>query len=92
MWYCPLGFLITFALGYIVSNVFRLFNKRDDRNDQNKEFDLNLLFPVIARRLRHRRRCGAEIVLARTRMLNKRQSFNIASCENDVELNNGTKL
>lgn len=92
MWYCPLGFLITFALGYIVSNMFRLFNERDDRNDQNKEFDLNLLFPVIARRLRHRRRCGAEIVLTRTRMLNKRQSFNIASCENDVELNNGTKL
>ncbi|KYM96632.1 PREDICTED: putative sodium-dependent multivitamin transporter [Cyphomyrmex costatus] len=51
MWYCPLGLLITFILGLFVSNLSRLFIK-----NQNDELDTNLFFPIIARRMRYRRR------------------------------------
>lgn len=50
MWYSPLGFLITFILGLLVSNLSRVFIK-----NQNDELDANLFFPVIARRIRYRR-------------------------------------
>ncbi|KAG5308544.1 SC5A8 protein, partial [Pseudoatta argentina] len=50
MWYSPLGFLITFILGLIISNISRLFFKK-----QNDELDTNLFFPVLARRIRYRR-------------------------------------
>ncbi|XP_012235172.2 putative sodium-dependent multivitamin transporter [Linepithema humile] len=51
MWYCPLGFLITFILGLFISSLSRLLIK-----GQSKELDLNLFFPLIARRIRYRRR------------------------------------
>lgn len=50
MWYSPLGFLITFIFGLLVSNLFRLCFK-----NQKDELDANLFFPVIARRIRYRR-------------------------------------
>ncbi|XP_018354036.1 PREDICTED: putative sodium-dependent multivitamin transporter [Trachymyrmex septentrionalis] len=50
MWYCPIGLLMTFILGLLVSNLSRLFIK-----NQNDEIDTNLFFPMIARRIRHRR-------------------------------------
>ncbi|XP_025073506.1 putative sodium-dependent multivitamin transporter [Pogonomyrmex barbatus] len=55
MWYSPLGFLITFVIGLLVSNLFRLFRKT-----QNDELDTNLFFPVVARRILYRRRNDAE--------------------------------
>ncbi|XP_011686228.1 PREDICTED: putative sodium-dependent multivitamin transporter [Wasmannia auropunctata] len=55
MWYSPLGFLITFVLGLLVSNLSRLFMK-----NPNDEVDANLFFPVIARRIRYRRRNDIE--------------------------------
>ncbi|XP_011699583.1 PREDICTED: putative sodium-dependent multivitamin transporter [Wasmannia auropunctata] len=51
MWHCPIGFLITFLLGLLVSNLSRLFVI-----NQNDEIDTNLFFPVIARRIHSRRR------------------------------------
>jgi len=51
MWYSPLGFIITFILGLLISNLSRLFIK-----NENDELDTNLFFPVIARRIRYRRR------------------------------------
>ncbi|EFN89062.1 putative sodium-dependent multivitamin transporter [Harpegnathos saltator] len=50
MWYCPLGFLITFVVGLVVSNLFHLCNK-----NQNDDLDLKLFFPLVARRIRYRR-------------------------------------
>jgi len=50
MWYSLLGFLITFVLGLLISNLSRLFIK-----NQNDMLDINLFFPVIARRIRYRR-------------------------------------
>ena len=41
---------MTFILGLLVSNLSRLFIK-----NQNDEIDTNLFFPMIARRIRHRR-------------------------------------
>ncbi|EGI69870.1 Putative sodium-dependent multivitamin transporter [Acromyrmex echinatior] len=50
MWYSPIGLLMTFILGLLVSNLSRLFIK-----NQNDELNTNLFFPMIARRIRHRR-------------------------------------
>ncbi|XP_011171988.2 putative sodium-dependent multivitamin transporter [Solenopsis invicta] len=50
MWYSPLGFLITFILGLLISNLSRLFSKK-----QKDKLDPNLYFPVISRRIRYRR-------------------------------------
>ncbi|XP_018301707.1 putative sodium-dependent multivitamin transporter isoform X1 [Mycetomoellerius zeteki] len=50
MWYSPLGFLITFMLGLVISNLSRLIFKK-----QNDELDTDLFFPVLARRIRYRR-------------------------------------
>ncbi|KYN11813.1 Putative sodium-dependent multivitamin transporter [Trachymyrmex cornetzi] len=50
MWYSPLGFLITFILGLVISNLSHLFFKK-----QNEELDTNLFFPVLARRIYYRR-------------------------------------
>lgn len=55
MWYSPLGFLITFIFGLLISNLSRLFIK-----DQNDDLDANLFFPVIARRIRERQRNDIE--------------------------------
>lgn len=55
MWYSPLGFLITFIFGLLVSYLFRLFIK-----DQDDDLDADLFFPVIARRIRERRRHDVE--------------------------------
>ncbi|EGI69871.1 Putative sodium-dependent multivitamin transporter [Acromyrmex echinatior] len=49
MWYSLLGFLITFLVGLLISNLSRLFTQ-----NQNSELDTNLFFPVIARRIRCR--------------------------------------
>ncbi|XP_011704411.1 PREDICTED: putative sodium-dependent multivitamin transporter [Wasmannia auropunctata] len=51
MWYSPLGFLITFLLGLLVSNLSHLFIK-----NQNDQLDINLFFPVVARRIHSKRR------------------------------------
>jgi len=50
MWYSLIGFLLTFVFGLLISNLSRLFIK-----NQNDELDTNLFFPVIARRIHHRR-------------------------------------
>jgi len=50
MWYSLIGFLLTFVLGLLISNLSRLFIK-----NQN-ELDTNLFFPVIARRIRYKQR------------------------------------
>ncbi|XP_011686243.1 PREDICTED: putative sodium-dependent multivitamin transporter isoform X3 [Wasmannia auropunctata] len=54
LWYPFLGFIITFLLGLFVSNLSRLFLK-----NQNNKLDINLFFPVVARRI-HFRRCKDE--------------------------------
>ncbi|KAG7212483.1 hypothetical protein KM043_012796 [Ampulex compressa] len=51
MWYSPLGFVITFGIGFLVSNVSRIvFGKRQ------ADLDPNLFFPIIGNRIRRRRR------------------------------------
>ncbi|XP_018397564.1 PREDICTED: putative sodium-dependent multivitamin transporter [Cyphomyrmex costatus] len=69
MWYSPLGFLITFMLGLIISNLSRLFFKT-----QNDELDTNLFFPVLARRIRYRRCMDVEN--ERSSSLNRKYSLN----------------
>jgi len=56
MWYSLIGFLLTFVLGLLISNLSRLFIK----NQKNHVLDTNLFFPVIARRIRYRRRRAME--------------------------------
>ncbi|KAL0106500.1 hypothetical protein PUN28_016304 [Cardiocondyla obscurior] len=51
MWYCPIGFLITFLVGLLFSNLFRLYFK-----NENDKLDINLFFPVVARRILKQRR------------------------------------
>jgi len=51
MWYSLLGFLITFVLGLVISILSRLLSK-----GQSKKVDLNLFFPLIARRIEYKRR------------------------------------
>ncbi|XP_018372823.1 PREDICTED: putative sodium-dependent multivitamin transporter isoform X2 [Trachymyrmex cornetzi] len=53
MWYSLLGFLITFLIGLLISNLSRLFIR-----NENSELDTDLFFPVIARRIRYRRFCN----------------------------------
>ncbi|XP_011686227.1 PREDICTED: putative sodium-dependent multivitamin transporter [Wasmannia auropunctata] len=55
MWYSPLGFLITFLLGLLISSLSHLIFK-----NQNDELDINLFFPIIARRIHYRRRNNVE--------------------------------
>ncbi|XP_011704434.1 PREDICTED: putative sodium-dependent multivitamin transporter, partial [Wasmannia auropunctata] len=55
LWYSVLGFLITFIFGLIISSLSHLFIK-----NQNKKLDINLFFPVIARRIHYRRRSDVE--------------------------------
>lgn len=55
MWYSPLGFLITFIFGLVISNLSRLFIKHQDEH-----LDTDLFFPVIARRIQERRRNDEE--------------------------------
>ncbi|XP_011686235.1 PREDICTED: putative sodium-dependent multivitamin transporter isoform X2 [Wasmannia auropunctata] len=68
MWYSPLGFLITFFFGLLISNLSRLFIK-----NQNNELDINLFFPMIARRIRSRR-CNI-ITNEENSLLNRKYSF-----------------
>lgn len=70
MWYAPLGFLITFILGLIISGLSRLFIK-----NQNNKLDPNLFFPVIARRIRYRRRNDVEINDVTNYTLERKYSF-----------------
>lgn len=49
MWYCPLGFLMTFIIGLFLSFCLKQMFKK-----QKIELDLNLFFPIIAKRI-HRR-------------------------------------
>ncbi|XP_029178699.1 uncharacterized protein LOC114946402 [Nylanderia fulva] len=70
MWYAPLGFLITFILGLIISGLSRLFIK-----NQNNKLDPNLFFPVIARRICYRRRNDVEINDVANYTLERKYSF-----------------
>ena len=87
MWYAPLGFLITFFLGLLISGLSRLCTKR--RND---DLDPNLFFPVIARRIRYRRSCNdVDIIDVANYTLERRYSFNNAIHDNDSVEKIGTK-
>ncbi|XP_033222167.1 putative sodium-dependent multivitamin transporter [Belonocnema kinseyi] len=48
MWYCPIGFAITFVIGLLVSWIGIMMCGRDDAKDPD------LFFPVIANRMRNR--------------------------------------
>lgn len=85
MWYSPLGFLITFILGLFVSNLSRLFTK-----DQSDELDPNLFFPLIARRIRYRRRIEEELNDITSYTLNK--EFNNLDFDKDNADHIGTRL
>lgn len=49
MWYCPIGFAITFVIGLLVSWIGIIVCGRDDEVK-----DPDLFFPVIANRMRKR--------------------------------------
>ncbi|XP_031830052.1 putative sodium-dependent multivitamin transporter [Nomia melanderi] len=49
MWYCPLGFVMTFVLGLLLSYFLNMLHKR-----QKAELDPNLYFPIIGNRIRRR--------------------------------------
>ncbi|CAL7942190.1 unnamed protein product [Xylocopa violacea] len=51
MWYCPLGFLMTFIIGLFLSFCLRRIFKK-----QKVELDPDLFFPITAKRIRRRRR------------------------------------
>ena len=51
MWYCPLGFVITFVIGLLVSWITNLVGK-EDKEMKNPD----LFFPVIGNRMRRSRR------------------------------------
>ncbi|KAI4497491.1 hypothetical protein M0802_007502 [Mischocyttarus mexicanus] len=50
MWYAPLGFLITFIIGLLISNIIRCISKKTQ-----KELDPDLFFPIIGKRLSNKR-------------------------------------
>ncbi|XP_011699610.1 PREDICTED: putative sodium-dependent multivitamin transporter [Wasmannia auropunctata] len=76
LWYPPIGFLITFLLGMLVSNLSGLFIK-----NQNNELDINLFFPVIARRICSRRR--NDIAIEKSSSLDRRYSVSDVIHEKD---------
>lgn len=78
MWYCPLGFLITFVLGLIVSTVCNLLAK-----DQSDDLDPDLFFPLLARRIRYRRRTNVAINDMANYVLRRKDSFNNGNCDGD---------
>ncbi|XP_029046788.2 putative sodium-dependent multivitamin transporter [Osmia bicornis bicornis] len=50
MWYCPLGFVLTFVIGLLLSVcINRMFKK------PKVELDINLFFPLVGERIRRRR-------------------------------------
>ncbi|XP_011699582.1 PREDICTED: putative sodium-dependent multivitamin transporter isoform X2 [Wasmannia auropunctata] len=71
LWYFPLGFLITFLLGLLVSNLSRFFIK--NQNNKKEQLDINLFFPAIARRIRSRRHNSA---VEKSSPLDRRYSVN----------------
>ncbi|XP_072762274.1 putative sodium-dependent multivitamin transporter [Anoplolepis gracilipes] len=87
MWYAPLGFLITFIVGLIISGLSRLFIK-----DQNDKLDPNLFFPVIARRIRYRRRKDEELNDIANYALEKKYSFSKTIHQKDSDDKMCTKL
>ncbi|XP_011881261.1 PREDICTED: putative sodium-dependent multivitamin transporter isoform X2 [Vollenhovia emeryi] len=68
MWYSPIGFLITFILGLLVSYLSRLFIK-----NETDDLDANLFFPVIARRIRARQ--GNDVGSEGNSSLDRKYSF-----------------
>lgn len=55
MWYCPLGFVITFVIGLFLSFCLNRMLKKP-----KVELDLNLYFPLVAKRIRRKRREPSE--------------------------------
>ncbi|XP_014206986.1 putative sodium-dependent multivitamin transporter [Copidosoma floridanum] len=56
MWYSAIGFIITMVIGYAVSHLSRIFNKKDA-----DELDPDLFFPFVSRRIKRRRQHLTEI-------------------------------
>ncbi|XP_017758968.1 PREDICTED: putative sodium-dependent multivitamin transporter [Eufriesea mexicana] len=91
MWYCPLGFLITFVIGLLLSFCMkRIFKK------QKLELDPNLFFPIIGERIRRRREqtFGYENQVSKHATMSKKYVFTINATNNEetIEDMNTTKL
>ncbi|XP_014469743.1 PREDICTED: putative sodium-dependent multivitamin transporter isoform X2 [Dinoponera quadriceps] len=78
MWYCPLGFVLTFVLGLIVSNLIHLFKK-----DQKDDLDPDLFFPIVARRIRYRQRTDIAFNDITNQVLKRKNSLSNGNCEDD---------
>lgn len=50
MWYCPLGFVLTFVIGLLLSVCLNHMFKKP-----KVELDVNLFFPLVGERIRRKR-------------------------------------
>ena len=89
MWYCPLGFVLTFVIGLLLSYCWKLLFK-----EPKVELDPNLFFPIIGNRIRRRHRNILEANDNDTPKDQRKYMFTI-NLSNDAENANGgstTKL
>ncbi|KOC64350.1 Putative sodium-dependent multivitamin transporter [Habropoda laboriosa] len=56
MWYSPLGFVLTFVIGLLLSYCFKQIFQ-----EEKVELDVNLYFPIVGERIRRRREQTTEI-------------------------------